>query len=63
MKIIYFLETIAAFGLKVARSIKLNKLMTLSEYQRLRSFFYIGQMSFRFQSYQKQLGDLEPKFI
>ena len=39
MKIIYFLETIAALGLKVARSIQLNELMKLSEYQRSRSFF------------------------
>ena len=36
MKIIYFLETIAALGLKVAWSIQLNELMKLSEYQRSR---------------------------
>ena len=39
MKIIYFLETVAALGLKVALSIQLNKLMKYSEYQRSRSFF------------------------
>ena len=39
MKIVYFLETITAFGLKVAGSIQLNELMKLSEYQRSRSFF------------------------
>ena len=46
----YFLETIAALGLKVAESIQLNKLMKLSEYQRSRSFFDLGQRSRRFQS-------------
>ena len=43
MKIIYFLETIAALGLKVARSIQLNEFMKLGEYQRSRSFFDLGQ--------------------
>ena len=38
MKIIHFLETIAALGQKVACSIQLNELMKLSEYQRSRSF-------------------------
>ena len=38
MKIIYFLEIIAALGLKVASSIQLNELMKLSEYQRSRLF-------------------------
>ena len=33
----FFLETIAALGLKVAGSIQLNELMKLSEYQRSRS--------------------------
>ena len=46
----YFLETIAALGLKVALSIQLNELMELSEYQRSRSFFDLGQRSLRFQS-------------
>ena len=39
MKIIYFLETIAALGLKVASNIQLNELMKLNKYQRPRSFF------------------------
>ena len=47
----YFLETISALGLKVARSVKLNELMKLSEYQRLRSFFDLCQRSLRFQYY------------
>ena len=46
----YFLETNAALGLKVAWSIQLNELMKLSEYQRSRSFFDLGQRSLRFQS-------------
>ena len=45
-----FLETIAALGLKVAGSIQLNELMKLSEYQRSRLFFDLGQRSIRFQS-------------
>ena len=50
VKIIYFLETIAALGLKVAWSIQLNELITLNEYQMSRSFFDLGQRSLRFQS-------------
>ena len=45
-----FLETVAVLGLKVARIIQLNELMKLSEYQRSRSFFDLGQRSLRFQS-------------
>ena len=56
VKIIYCLETIAALGLKVARSIQLNELMKLSEYQRSRSFFDLGQMSLRFQSLMFDFG-------
>ena len=50
MKIINFLETIAALGLKVAGGIQLNELMNLSKYQRSSSFFDLGQRSLRFQS-------------
>ena len=50
MKIVYFLETVAALVLKVARSIQLNELMKLSAYQKSRSFFDLGQRSLRFQS-------------
>ena len=46
----YFLETIAALGLKVSWSIQLNELMKLSEGQRSRAFFDLGQKSLRFQS-------------
>ena len=44
----FFLETVAALGLKVAWSIQLNELMKLSEYQRSRSFFNLGQRSLRY---------------
>ena len=47
---IFFGEVIAALGLKVALSIQLNELMKLSEYQRSKSFFDLGQRSLRFQS-------------
>ena len=49
-KLSIFSETNAALGLKVAWSIQLNELMKLSEYQRSRSFFDLGQRSLRFQS-------------
>ena len=44
-----FLELIAALGLKVAWSIQLNEFMKLSEYQKSRPFFDLGQRSLRFQ--------------
>ena len=43
-------RTIAALGLKVAWSIQLNELMKLSENQRSKSFFDLGQRLLRFQS-------------
>ena len=46
----FFLETIAALGLKVVWSIQLYELMKLNEYQRSTSFFELGQRSSRFQS-------------
>ena len=49
-KLFFFLETIAALGLKVAWSIQLIELMKLSEYQRSMSAFDLGQRSLRFQS-------------
>ena len=49
-KLFIFLETIASLGLKAAWSIQLNELMKLSEFQRSRSFFDLGQRSLRFQS-------------
>ena len=65
VKIIYFLETIAALGLKVASSIQLNEFMKLSEYQRSRSFFDLDQKSLRFQSlnlfFSKPVGSFETK--
>ena len=46
----YFLETVAAIGLKVGLSIQINDLMKFSEYQRSRSIFDLDQRSLRFQS-------------
>ena len=46
----FFFEIIAALGLKVARKIQLNEFMKLSECQRSRPFFDIGQRLLRFQS-------------
>ena len=46
----YFLETIAAFSLKVASNLQINELMKSHEYQRSRSFFDLGQRSLKFQS-------------
>ena len=48
--ILLFFWNIAALGLKVAWSIQLNELMKLSESQRSRPFFDLGQRSLRFQS-------------
>ena len=42
MKIIYYLETIAAIGLKLFLNIQINELMKLNEYQRSGSLFDIG---------------------
>ena len=43
------LETIVALGLKVAWKIQLNEFMKLSECQRSRPFFDLGQRLLRFQ--------------
>ena len=62
-KIIYYLETIAAIGLKVGLSIQVSELMKSNEYQRSRSLFDLGQRSPRFQIKtcfsQKLLSHLE----
>ena len=42
MKIMYYLETTAAIGLKVSLSIQINKFMNFNEYQRSRSLFDLG---------------------
>ena len=50
VKIIYYLETITAIGLKVGLNIQMNELMKLNEYQRSRSLFDLGHRSLRFQN-------------
>ena len=67
MKIIYFLETIAALGRKVDRSIKLNELIMLNEYSSQGHYLTLvkGHSDFKVKTCfsHKQSGDLEPKFI
>ena len=43
VKIMFYLETIAAIGLKVGLNIQINELMKLNEYQRPRSLFDLGK--------------------
>ena len=69
MKSIYFLETIAALGLNVAWKIQPKELMELSEFN-IKGQGHIltlieGHSDFNVKTCfsQKQLGDLEPKFI
>ena len=50
VKIIYLLETAAAYDLKVGRCIEINDLMKLYEYHRSRSLFNLRQRSLRFQT-------------
>ena len=64
----YYLETIAAIGLKVSLNIQINELMKLNEYQRSRTLFDLGQRSLRFKKIkicfsQKLLSHLELNFI
>ena len=44
VKIIFFLETIADLGLKIASKIQLNELMKLSKCQRSRPFFDLSSL-------------------
>ena len=41
----YFLETFAALGLKVAKSIQLNELMKFHEYQRVKVWSKVTEIS------------------
>ena len=50
VKIMYYLEIVAAIGLKVGSDIQMNELMKLNGYQRSRSLFDLGQMPLRFQN-------------
>ena len=50
MKIMYYLEIIAAIGLKYGSIIQMNELMKLNEYQKSRSLFDLGQRSLKFQN-------------
>ena len=46
----YYLEIIAALGLKIGSNIQMNELMKLNEYQWSRSLFDLGHRSLRFQN-------------
>ena len=55
------LKLITALGLTVASSIQLSEFMKLSEYQKSRSFFDLGQRSLIFQSLYTQVSDSGPQ--
>ena len=64
----YFLEIIAAIGLKVGLNNQMNELMKLNEYQRSRSLYLtlaIGHSDFKIKSCfsQKLLSHLKPNVI
>ena len=50
MKMMYYLETIAAIGLKTSLNIQIDELMKLNEHQRSRSLFDLGHRSLRFKN-------------
>ena len=50
VEIIYYLETVAAIGLKLVFNIQINELMKINEYKRSRSLFDLDQRSPRFQN-------------
>ena len=50
VKIMHYLETMAAIDLKVGLNIQINEFMKSSEYQRSRTLFDLGQWSLRFQA-------------
>ena len=63
----YYLETIAAIGLKVGLNIQINELMKLSEYQSQGHYLTLvkGHSDFKRLSCfsQKLLSHVEPNFI
>ena len=67
MKIVYYLETVAAIGLKVGLNIQINELMKLNEYQSQGHYLTLveGHTDFIINSCFSQilLSQLEPNFI
>ena len=61
----YYLETVAAVGLKVGLSIQIIKLMKLNEYQRSRLLFAKGHSDIKIKTCfsRKLLNYLESNFI
>ena len=62
MKIMYYLETVAAVGLQVVKLSKI-KLIKLNEYQRSRPLFDIGHRSLRFQNQNLYFSETVESFI
>ena len=50
VKVMYYLEIIAAICLKVGLYNQINELMKLIEYQKSKSLIDLGHMSLRFQN-------------
>ena len=67
MKIVYYLETIAAIGLKVGLNIQINELMKLNKYQSQGHYLTLdkGHSDFKINSCFSQVlwSQLEPNFI
>ena len=67
MKIVYYLETIAAIGLKVGLNIQINKLMKFNEIKGQAHYLTLakGHSDFKIKSSfsQKLLSHLEPNFV
>ena len=67
MKIMYYLETIAAIGLKIGLNIQINESMKFNEYQSQGHYLTLakGHSDFKTKSCfsQKLLSHLEPNFL
>ena len=60
----YYLETIAAIGLKDGLIIQINELMKLNEFQKSRSLLYVhSDIKIKICFSQKLLSHLEVNFI
>ena len=63
----FYLESIAAIGLRIGLIIQMNEIVKLNESQRSRSSFDLSQRSLRFEIKTcfswKLLSHLEPNFI
>ena len=66
-KIVYYLETIAAIGIRVGLTIQINELMKLNEYQSQGHYLTLAKgysdFKIKFCFSQKLLSHLKPNFI